>query len=278
MTTYRVASRARFTTIDRETVNDERLSFRARGVLLWLLDKPDDWHCTSEQLARAATEGRDAIRAALGELEALHYLRREKTQDRRGQWSTTVTVYESPAQTDDGIPGVGEPVVGKPVVGAPVVGAPGPSTKTVERRLLPKPSSSEAGASDPSGMALTLFEEISGETWFERFWDKYPRKEGKNGTRGAHAAFMAMLRRGELDQCRDGLARWRAHWNAEGTERRFILMPATFLNQRRYLDTPAPTTARRPSVQATADIAREMLAEEPSGPVPLDASYVRRAS
>ncbi len=38
MSTFRIARRRKFTTIAQETVNDERLSFRARGILLWLLD------------------------------------------------------------------------------------------------------------------------------------------------------------------------------------------------------------------------------------------------
>lgn len=101
MTTIRVSKRTRFTVIDRATVNDADLSYRARGVLLWLLDKPDDWHTDSSAIARASTgernEGRDAIRAALKELEACGYLTRERKRDKFGRWTTEVFVLERPA-------------------------------------------------------------------------------------------------------------------------------------------------------------------------------------
>lgn len=98
MTTIRVAARIKFTQIERDTVNDSRLSFKARGVLIWLLDKPDDWRSNSEAIAHNSIDGRDAVRSALTELETLGYLKREKSQDDKGQWMTIVTVYESPTK------------------------------------------------------------------------------------------------------------------------------------------------------------------------------------
>ncbi len=68
MTTIRVDRRDRFTTIDRDLINDYSLSFRARGILVWLLDKPDGWTVRSDFISRAGNEGRDAVRTALGEL------------------------------------------------------------------------------------------------------------------------------------------------------------------------------------------------------------------
>ena len=73
-TSIRVARRDRYTSVSRSTINDENLSFRARGILIWLLDKPDDWRVDSEQIAAAAKEGRDAVRTALNELVAAGYI------------------------------------------------------------------------------------------------------------------------------------------------------------------------------------------------------------
>jgi hypothetical protein len=117
LSTIRVARRARFTTVDRTTVNDQRLSFRARGILVWLLDKPDDWRCNADEIARAGQEGRDAVRTALNELLHLGYIRRERYQNHQGHWQTETWVFEHP--TGDGFPGVGSPDVGAPVVGEP---------------------------------------------------------------------------------------------------------------------------------------------------------------
>ena len=117
MSTIRVAHRARYTSIDRGLINDSRLSFRARGVLAWLLDKPDDWHCDSTAISRAGMEGRDAVRAALRELERCGYLVRKRLRAEGGRMVTESVIYERPvdnSSTEDGFPGVGSPGVGFP--------------------------------------------------------------------------------------------------------------------------------------------------------------------
>jgi hypothetical protein len=86
----------RWTAVDRRTVNDERLSYRARGLLVWLLDKPPDWEWNATTAAASATEGRDAVRAAMRELEAAGYLVRRKAQLSDGRWTTDTWVLERP--------------------------------------------------------------------------------------------------------------------------------------------------------------------------------------
>lgn len=127
MSIIRVARRSRYAVVDQRTVEDAELSFRARGVLLWLLAKPDDWRCDSETIASAGREGRDAVRRALGELEAAGYLVREVRRGARGRVSTVVTVHERPVDKSTGD--------GFPVVGAPVVGFPGPLPSTTTEVL-----------------------------------------------------------------------------------------------------------------------------------------------
>lgn len=122
MTTIRVARRRRYVVVDQEAIGDARLSFRARGLLAYLLSKPDDWSIDSESLAAETVEGRDAIRSALRELENHGYFRREKRQVEKGRWITEAFLFESP--TDDGIP-----VVGKPGVGSPGAKEPNPDTE-----------------------------------------------------------------------------------------------------------------------------------------------------
>lgn len=231
MTTYRVARRTRFTVVDRAAVNDAGLSFRARGVLVWLLDKQDDWRCSSDAIAAAGREGREAVRAALRELEAAGYLRREKTQGPDGRWQTTTSVYESPTDAQ------------KPVVGSPGVGSSGantedcvPKTETEELTRLPVGSSS---APEPAAARVSTPEVVS---VFDKFWAAYPRKTGK---RAASQAWTKAMERTTLDTIRDGLRAWLRYWQATVTEERYIPHAATWLNDDRYEKDPPPLPARR---------------------------------
>lgn len=117
-----------FTQIRNDVLRDDRLSYRARGVLAVILSRPDDWRTSTEALQREGTEGRDAIRTALSELEDAGYLVREKRQDDRGRWSTVAMVYDAP-RTD------GQMALDLPTPENP---------SSVNRRLETRPSVSQA--------------------------------------------------------------------------------------------------------------------------------------
>jgi len=92
-----------FTVLSNQVIRDRRLSWRARGILVYLLSQPDNWRTTSAHLASTGQEGRDSVRNALQELETVGYLVRQKHQDGRGRWTTAVYVFDDP-QNPQGFP------------------------------------------------------------------------------------------------------------------------------------------------------------------------------
>jgi len=225
MTTIRVGRRERFTAIDRRTINDQDLSFRARGILVWLLDKPDDWTCDSTRLAAQATEGRDAIRTALKELEARGYLERLKWRNDKGQWSTEWVIHETPP--DDW----------KSVAGLSVAGEPGAITED---------SVLKTETETPLTPRSTEVEVVpEWEVFFNHFWDAYPRRVAKPA---AKRAMKKAYQTGNRDAIIDGTRAWCQFWGDSQTEEQFIPHPSTFLNQDRYLDVPPTLAPKKESV------------------------------
>lgn len=83
--------------LDKTCLEDESLSWRAKGIHAYLISKPDDWQVRMSQLIASGREGREAVRSALKELTKAGYISREAIREADGtlrgqEWS----VYESP--------------------------------------------------------------------------------------------------------------------------------------------------------------------------------------
>jgi hypothetical protein len=83
-----------FTVLPNAMIRDEELSFRARGVLVYLLSMPGDWEVSSERLAYLGREGRDAIRTVMRELINAGYAELRKEQTAAGHWVSHYTISD----------------------------------------------------------------------------------------------------------------------------------------------------------------------------------------
>ena len=66
-------------------MEDSRLSWAARGLLGYLLSRPDDWKVLVKDLQRRGNLGRDGIYRLLRELRDVGYVRYQKSRDTRGR-------------------------------------------------------------------------------------------------------------------------------------------------------------------------------------------------
>lgn len=73
--------RQTYTVVDNDAVRDDRLSWRATGLLVYLLSLPDGWRPNLRHLSEQKTDGRTSTRSAMGELEAAGYLRQVQEPD-----------------------------------------------------------------------------------------------------------------------------------------------------------------------------------------------------
>ena len=78
------------------TVTDGRLSFKARGILAYLLDKPAGWDVRSVSIAADSPDGKTAVQAGLRELARAGYYRIERRRLLDGRLVTGTAVSEEP--------------------------------------------------------------------------------------------------------------------------------------------------------------------------------------
>jgi len=95
-TIVRVHKTGKFVMVDNAVFEDERLSWEARGLLGYLLSKPDNWQVRLFDLVRRGPAGEHKIRRMLRELEQYGYLRRERFRRVDGTFGWSCTIFEDP--------------------------------------------------------------------------------------------------------------------------------------------------------------------------------------
>lgn len=109
ITIIRARRRRRFVILDQQAVDDERLSWAARGLLHYLLARPDDWKVLVKDLQRRGDLKRDGIYKLLKELRKIGYARLVWIRDEQGRVCGAIYyIYEQPLSHPD-IPDTAEP-------------------------------------------------------------------------------------------------------------------------------------------------------------------------
>lgn len=80
-------------------VEDERLSFKAKGIMSYLFSKPDDWVIYQSDVANSSKDGKSSVRTAFNELLELGYLTREVVRKENGDFDGyNYTLHEKPVE------------------------------------------------------------------------------------------------------------------------------------------------------------------------------------
>ncbi len=74
--------------------NDDRLSRKARFLLLELLSKPSNWNVNFKHLINSGKEGERAVRAGINELIAVGYIHREIPRDNGRLGKTEYHIFD----------------------------------------------------------------------------------------------------------------------------------------------------------------------------------------
>lgn len=88
----RVIKNKNYTIINNEFLKRKDLSWKAKGILAYILSLPDDWNINLKEVMRHATEGERAFRSGWKELDQLGYVERKPIRkgNRIDYWETIV--------------------------------------------------------------------------------------------------------------------------------------------------------------------------------------------
>lgn len=111
-----------FTVIPNDLLEADDLDLAGKGIVAYMLAKPDGWSFSAERLARQLPEGREAIRSALGRAEAAGWVLRRDERQPDGTFHRIVLVrnnrlipWDIGGSTDDGLTEVGDTELGATV-------------------------------------------------------------------------------------------------------------------------------------------------------------------
>lgn len=96
-TIFRIEKSNNYTLIHRFIAEDERLSWEARGLLIFLLVKPDDWIVIFTHLINSSPAKKDKVRRIIQELIKHNYIVKKEVRGESGRFSAPeYIVYELP--------------------------------------------------------------------------------------------------------------------------------------------------------------------------------------
>lgn len=121
-TVYRSSHKRNYTVIGNQLISKTDISWKAKGILIYLLSKPEDWVTRLDDIVKHSSDGRASVLSGLKELKQKGYLEKVRITDQKtGQvshWETIV--HEQPIATSpdvenrhSGNPDSGNPDSGK---------------------------------------------------------------------------------------------------------------------------------------------------------------------
>lgn len=206
-----------FTVLNNDLIRDTTLSFKARGLLQYMLSMPDDWKFYVSELAKhSSKEGEGAIRSAITELEEAGYMRRIRKRGKGGKFEAVDwEVLDEPAFS----PHVKKPHVDKPQVEEPHVA----NDQLLNTNGLSTNCTKDNRSTDKSidRVSVKKLEED-----FNKLWKLYPRKEGK---KEAFSAYKRAIKKGVTNkEIQTGIVNYLAQIKAQGTAKQYIKQGSTW--------------------------------------------------
>jgi hypothetical protein len=81
---YRSKKERSYTVVDNTFIRDERLSWKAKGLMTYLLSLPEDWKIYMKEIVNHSSDGEAGLRSAIKELTKYGYIKFERKRNKKG--------------------------------------------------------------------------------------------------------------------------------------------------------------------------------------------------
>jgi len=161
-TILRKAKKNNFTIINNDILRNKNLSWKAKGLLCYLLSLPDDWEINLKHLENQAKDGSESLRSGLKELEEEGYLLHKSNRNESGQFSGHEwIVYEDPFEdVDKKIPKSENPKLVTQNSANPILLSTKDNQELKNKEKSPKPKKVSLPSAIASEISFFFFEEI----------------------------------------------------------------------------------------------------------------------
>ena len=96
MSVFKIEKNSNYTVMSNYHLRDRDLSYKAKGLLSFILSLPEDWDYSLAGLCSISKESRDGIQSILKELQEHHYVEIEKVRGNKGYFEYNYLIYEVP--------------------------------------------------------------------------------------------------------------------------------------------------------------------------------------
>ena len=194
----------KFTQFPNAWARDDRIGFRAKGLLILLMSHSEGWRISLQHLAGASPDGITAIRTAVQELEDAGYLNRTLVRNEKSQVEGSEWILSDPFEN----------LMSENLMSGNL---------TLKNTIDKNTSNKENNKKELNNKSVDYH--------FEIFWKHYPRKIGKGAARKAFEKALEKKHATELIESAYDYAN-----SSSLPDLQFIPHPATWLNQERWDD------------------------------------------
>lgn len=101
MSVFRVEKVKNYTVMSNYHLKDKKLSFKAKGLLSYMLSLPNEWDYSLAGLCKASKDSKTSVQSALKELRENSYLKTTRERTENGRFAWIYNIYEQPSPYTD---------------------------------------------------------------------------------------------------------------------------------------------------------------------------------